>query len=266
MKKLLLLLALIALPFSAQAQTPGAQPEFCVTSPSQTANYNQLCISASTSGGTIGITNFGSATGDINVLPGTGSLTILDTSPPGIIIAGQAGTYPAVNPSGILFQIVGGAGAVTGFQIDAFSAIANSIHERANGTLASPTALLAGDIMGNVVFRGYQGSNGYAGNAAVIRGIAVTNWSNTNNDSAMIFLTIPTGSTGAGGGLTQGMALYQGLIVGTISTDPGAGSLRATGTVRADTKFNINGTDGASCTLTTVAHLTVVNGIVTLCN
>lgn len=67
MKKLLLLLALIAIPFSAQAQTPGAQPEFCVTSPSQTANYNQTCISASASGGVIKVTNFGSATGGLNV-------------------------------------------------------------------------------------------------------------------------------------------------------------------------------------------------------
>jgi hypothetical protein len=39
-----------------------------------------------------------------------------------------------------------------------------------------------------------------------------------------------------------------------------------TGTIRSNTGFNINGTAGASCTLTTVSHLTVVNGIVTLCN
>lgn len=67
MKKLLLLLALIAIPFSAHAQTPGAQPEFCVTSPSQTANYNQTCISASASGGAVQVNNFGTATGGLGV-------------------------------------------------------------------------------------------------------------------------------------------------------------------------------------------------------
>lgn len=67
MKKLLALLAFALCPLAAQAQTPGAQPEFCVTSPSQTANYNQLCISASTTGGAIGVTNFGSAAGGLGV-------------------------------------------------------------------------------------------------------------------------------------------------------------------------------------------------------
>lgn len=67
MKKLLLLLALIAIPFSAHAQTPGAQPEFCLTSPSQTANYNQICISASAAGGAIQVANFGTATGGFNI-------------------------------------------------------------------------------------------------------------------------------------------------------------------------------------------------------
>jgi hypothetical protein len=67
MKYLFIFLAFALWPFAGYAQTPGAQPEFCVTSPSQTANYNQTCISASSSGGMIGVTNFGSATGGLNV-------------------------------------------------------------------------------------------------------------------------------------------------------------------------------------------------------
>lgn len=66
MKKILLI-AFLLLPFATSAQTPGAQPEFCVTSSSQTLNYNQLCISASPAGGQLGLTSFGSATGTLNV-------------------------------------------------------------------------------------------------------------------------------------------------------------------------------------------------------
>jgi len=67
MKKFLFFLAFALWPFTGYAQTPGAQPEFCVTSPSQTTDYNQTCISASSSGGAIEVTNFGAATGGLGV-------------------------------------------------------------------------------------------------------------------------------------------------------------------------------------------------------
>lgn len=67
MQKFLFILALVLFSFAAQAQTPGAQPEFCVTSPSQTANYNQICLSASATGGNLGLTNFGAATGPLSI-------------------------------------------------------------------------------------------------------------------------------------------------------------------------------------------------------
>lgn len=67
MKKFLSLLAFVFFSFSAHAQVPGGQPEFCVTSASQTPNYNQLCMSVTGTGGTIGLTNFGSATGGLTV-------------------------------------------------------------------------------------------------------------------------------------------------------------------------------------------------------
>ncbi len=67
MKRLFLgLIALLVLSLLVtRAQTPGAQPEFCITSPSQTANYNQLCMSVTNTGAAIGVTNFGSATGSL---------------------------------------------------------------------------------------------------------------------------------------------------------------------------------------------------------
>lgn len=83
MKKLLLASSFLACVSAAQAQTPGAQPEFCVTSPSQTADYNQLCISASSSGGAISIINHGSATGGLSI--GVTSLTLAN-----LIVTGSA--------------------------------------------------------------------------------------------------------------------------------------------------------------------------------
>ena len=53
--------------FNANAQTPGSQPEICVTSPSQTFSYNQLCISASSSGGVVNLQNFGSSSGGLTL-------------------------------------------------------------------------------------------------------------------------------------------------------------------------------------------------------
>lgn len=51
----------LALTSVALAQTDHV----CVTSPSQTANYNQLCMSASSSGGSLALTNQGTATGGL---------------------------------------------------------------------------------------------------------------------------------------------------------------------------------------------------------
>ena len=109
MKKLFALILFVLWPFLAQAQTPGAQPEFCVTSPSQTANYNQLCISASSSGGQLGLTSFGSA---------TGALSFTQNGIP--IIPGNPGTglnvvsYGGADPTGV---------------VDATTAFQNTVNE-----------------------------------------------------------------------------------------------------------------------------------------
>jgi hypothetical protein len=57
------LLVLLCWCAAAQAQSD----QICVTSPSQTANYNQLCLTASSLGGKVSVTNFGSATGGLDI-------------------------------------------------------------------------------------------------------------------------------------------------------------------------------------------------------
>lgn len=63
MRYLVTLLILLCCCATAQAQTD----QICVTSPSQTQNYNQLCMAASVNGGSLALTNQGSATGGLTI-------------------------------------------------------------------------------------------------------------------------------------------------------------------------------------------------------
>jgi hypothetical protein len=61
-----------------------------------------------------------------------------------------------------------------------------------------------------------------------------------------------------GGALANRLTIGNG-IYASILTDPGAGKANFAG-------YSVSNTAGVSCTVNTPAHLTVVNGIVTLCN
>jgi hypothetical protein len=103
--KIFLLLAAYLLIFISQAsaQVAGAQPEFCITSAAQTLNYNRLCLSVSSSGGAIDLTNFGTATGSLAV-NGFPSLPAFNTicNPTGITATAIAcPPLTAVAPIGI---------------------------------------------------------------------------------------------------------------------------------------------------------------------
>ncbi len=83
-----------------------------------------------------------------------------------------------------------------------------------------------GDILGSLIFRGYDG-------AAYLQGAAITasvNAAPGTNDmpTAMIFATTPDG----GAGVSERMRLQLGLSVGTTA-DPGAGAIYATGNITA---------------------------------
>jgi hypothetical protein len=83
-----------------------------------------------------------------------------------------------------------------------------------------------GDVLGSVIFRGYDG-------AAYLQGAAITasvNAAPGTNDmpTAMIFATTPDG----GSGVAERMRLQLGLSVGTTA-EPGAGAIFATGNITA---------------------------------
>lgn len=83
-----------------------------------------------------------------------------------------------------------------------------------------------GDVLGSVIFRGYDGS-AYLQGAAMT---AIVNAAPGTNDmpTALTFGTTPDGAAG----VTERMRLQLGLSVGTAA-DPGAGAIYATGNITA---------------------------------
>lgn len=81
MKSVIALMLLFVFCVSAKAQTE----QFCVTSPSQTPNYNQTCMEADQNGGSIGVINHGTATGGLNILPFTNGTFIATVANPSVL-------------------------------------------------------------------------------------------------------------------------------------------------------------------------------------
>jgi hypothetical protein len=176
----------------------------------------------------------GAATGALPI--GGGTLT-------GPLIV-NLNTAPAQAPmAGTNLQLSGTDGAVTRLEVDAynngvFGASANITLRAAHGTAATPTSLLNGDIIGGVVWRGYNTTiPGYsAGNRATFFAFASENWgaAPAGEGTQLQFATTATGSTT----LTTRLTIAQGLIVGAPSG--GTGGNMGQGTLNAQGLF-VNG-------------------------
>ena len=66
---------------------------------------------------------------------------------------------------------------------------------RFNGTLASPTAVISGDILSAFGGGGYDGSIFVLGNRASVNSFAGSNWSGTNNEAYLTLVTTPNAAT-----------------------------------------------------------------------
>jgi hypothetical protein len=106
-------------------------------------------------------------------------------------------------------------------QMDVFGGHGVIDIRRANGTLASPSALVSDDEIGAFSFRGYADSASYAsgGGRAAVTAYAAENWSSTNMGSYLLLSTTPLGSTA----LTTGMKIGPDGVSGNNS-DFGVGT------------------------------------------
>jgi hypothetical protein len=130
-------------------------------------------------------------------------------------------TFP-VNTSG-LWSISANSGNVPGFNALAFATNGSNFFFRADGTAASPTALALNDNIGAITWGGYAGSTaGYVSSKARIAGIVIdaSGYGTSTQGTGIEFDATPSGSTTR----AQAGRFMAGFIVGTGTTDPGAGN------------------------------------------
>ncbi len=130
-----------------------------------------------------------------------------------------------------------------GFHAIAFAGNAVNSLERIDGTAASPSNLGSGEIVGTLQFGGW-GNGALRPGQARILGTTTEAWTTTFGASLEFDTTV------AGGSRAQAMLIKAGVIVGTGTTDPGAGNLIAGGTIEATGVFRNNGSAGLSVTKT----------------
>lgn len=259
-----------------------------------------------------------------------------------LLIVSASATALTTPPAGTVVQLGGATAQGTRLLIDAFANGPGIAFRRADGSITSPSALAADDVIGSLAAFGY-GSTGYSsGNRGGESIRASATWTDSDQGtyfrwdttatggtttsekmrlygSGCLFLGTPTADCGAGnlylasnifvhgvtsagagqvvtnafagstdvitgyGGTTylfgMGRNAGNGLAVRAFDditfytnagNNPNVGTLAATidssQTLNVVGGYKINGVAGANCAVTVPAHITVVNGLVTLCN
>jgi hypothetical protein len=176
--------------------------------------------------GTEALTFTSAAASDINILPGTTGSAIITSSPTGgegtLLINNAAGGVPLIATS------YGGA--------------AFALNRRANGTVGSPTTLLANDLIGGVLVRGYNGTAFTTASNGGVYVYAAQNWTTGATGTRIGF------ETTANGGTTRTSKLGisdTGIITATAgipSTTTTTGTLVVTGGVGLSGALNVGAT------------------------
>ncbi|MEO8273488.1 MAG: hypothetical protein ABI620_05445 [Chloroflexota bacterium] len=118
------------------------------------------------------------------------------TSPTGpLCVTANTGTLPAIIDSGVMLHGVAANAAVTRLQIDSFGAATAFSARRANGTLASPTGLVADDVIAQMTASGWTSAAAYSSVRGDIRLCASETWSGTNQGTHAYIRTTALGGT-----------------------------------------------------------------------
>lgn len=112
------------------------------------------------------------------------------------ILTLNTGTLPTPI-TGTALQLVGADGTIGRLQVNSFAAIAAVSVTRANGTSASPTAIVSGDQIGGFNSYGYRTSGGaaYSGPSSSVQSFATENWTSTANGTKIVLATTPNTTT-----------------------------------------------------------------------
>lgn len=105
----------------------------------------------------------------------------------------NASSFPSGLTSGAL-DVMAADATATLLNIVSFGANSNFTQSRAGGTAASMSAISSGDMIGQNVFKGYDGTE-WGSNQVVIRSYATENWSSSARGSDLRFGTTSNGAT-----------------------------------------------------------------------
>lgn len=162
-----------------------------------------------------------------NVSNGSSNLGFgLETNPQASVVFSQnAVSGISVPAQSTAIWSIGVTGTPAGFNTLAFGNQAQYQLARVNGNPTAPTAIVSGNLLGSLAFRGYNGSSSIP--SILVEGVASENWTGTANGSYFTFLTTASGSNTA----IQAERIMAGVIVGSATTDPGSGNLSVSGTI-----------------------------------
>jgi hypothetical protein len=183
-------------------------------------------------------------------------------SAPGALTINRGATLPAAPAlaTPVLWGL-GNTNETPSVVLDAYGVYPVVIFRAARGTAASPTPIVAGDVLGHTAARGYAATSGWSGGAGVARVqfIALENFTATGQGTQINFQTNPPGTTSLTTQVNIGVGLTVGAPVapagGMLSGDLSAVRLFASGST-AGLTVNRNSAALIASGLTTPLSLT----------
>jgi hypothetical protein len=113
-----------------------------------------------------------------------------------LVVNANASTAPPTPLSGTVVDIHGANATTARATINGYGAAPAVTFVRSGGTMAAPSAVAIGDILGFTVATGFDGSAYTAGRGS-IQFFAEESWTTTANGTSIRFITTPVGSTSA---------------------------------------------------------------------
>lgn len=175
--------------------------------------------------GTAAATTAATTSGIPFVSQGSTNAPLFTTTLVGPILINDNATFILTGLTGAVLRVMQADATTARVEVDSFASNAAFVGARANGTAGGPTALLANDVIFNFQGAGYDGT-GYSAGQGFAQFAAAENWNATSHGTQFRILTTPLGTT-----IPSTAIVVQpsgGVSLGT-TTDPGSGSIEATG-------------------------------------